>query len=77
MLLFSYYQNALVDLWCVGREHTQMQMEAEDLLEKARDIQMMKVTKDLLQRLHEEDLFSKDIREKETLDKTIKFNTKV
>ena len=54
-----------------------MQMEADDLLEKGRDVQLMKVTRDLLQRLHEKDLFSKDIREKDTLEKTIEFNKKV
>lgn len=54
-----------------------MEMEEEMLLDKARDIQMMRVTRDLLQRLHEKDLFSKDTREKETLDSTIEFNKKV
>ena len=54
-----------------------MEMDEEGLLDKARDIQMMRVTRDLLQRLHERDLFSKDTREKETLDNTIEFNKKV
>ena len=54
-----------------------MEMEEEGLLDKARDIQMMRVTRDLLQRLHERDLFSKDTREKETLESTIEFNKKV
>lgn len=54
-----------------------MTLEEEELLDKARDIQMMRVTRDLLQRLHEKDLFSKDTREKETLDNTIEFNKKV
>ena len=54
-----------------------MEMEEEGLLDKARDIQMMRVTRDLLQRLHERDLFSKDTREKETLENTIEFNKKV
>ncbi len=54
-----------------------MHMEADDLVEKGREVQIMRVTKDLLQRLHEKDLFLKDIREKDTLDKTIEFNKKV
>lgn len=54
-----------------------MKLEEEGLLDKARDIQMMRVTRDLLQRLHERDLYSKDIREKETLDSTMEFNKKV
>ena len=59
------------------REHRKMEMDEEGLLDKARDIQMMRVTRDLLQRLHERDLFSKDTREKETLENTIEFNKKV
>lgn len=51
-----------------------MELDQEELLDKARDIQMMRVTRDLLQRLHERDLFAKDIREKETLESTIEFN---
>lgn len=54
-----------------------MEMEEGGLLDKAKDIQMMRVTRDLLQRLHEKDLFSKDIREKETLEHTIEFNKRV
>ncbi len=54
-----------------------MEMDEEGLLDKARNIQMMRVTRDLLQRLHERDLFSKDTREKETLENTIEFNKKV
>ena len=54
-----------------------MKLDEEGLLDKARDIQMMRVTRDLLQRLHERDLFSKDTREKETLESTMEFNKKV
>ena len=54
-----------------------MRLEEEELIDKAKDIQLMRVTRDLLQRLHERDLFRKDIREKETLDNTIEFNKRV
>lgn len=59
------------------REKQKMEMDIEDLLDKGRSIQMMRVTKDLLQRLHESDLFHKDTKEKDTLDKTMEFNTSV
>lgn len=62
---------------CMCREKHKMELEEEGLLDKARDIQMMRVTRDLLQRLHERDLFSKDIREKETLENTTEFYKKV
>jgi len=54
-----------------------MKLEGEGLLDQAKDIQLMRVTKDLLNRLMETDLLTKDARQKEVLDKTYQLNEKV
>ena len=54
-----------------------MQLEGEDLQDQAKDIQQLRVTKDLLQRLMENDLLSKDAKQKETLDRTLELNRNV
>ena len=54
-----------------------MRMEAEDLVEKAKDVHMLRVTKGLQQRLLEENVTSKDQNEIETLEKTIELNQEV
>ena len=54
-----------------------MRTEAEDLVEKAKDIQMLRVTKELQRRLMEENVTSKDQNEIDTLEKTIELNQKV
>ena len=61
----------------LSRELKRLQMEAEDLVVKSKDVQMLRVTKELQERLMMENIQSKDQHQIETLEKTIKLNKKV
>ena len=59
------------------RELKRLHMEAEDLVIKAKDVQMLRVTKELQERLMMDNIQSKDQNQIETLEKTIELNKKV
>ena len=52
-------------------------MEADDLVVKAKDVQMLRVTKELQERLMMDNIQRKDQKQIETLEKTLELNKKV
>ena len=66
----DYYKNIHILEW----EHEKIQMEAEDINTKTRDVQLLRVTKELQQFLFEENNQQRMQKEIQTLEKTIKLN---
>lgn len=64
-------------VYCIVRELKRLNMEAEDQVTKAKDVQMMRVTKELQERLMMSNIQAKDQHQIETLENTIDLNKKV
>ena len=61
----------------VHRECSRLKMQVEDLQEQAREVQLLRVTKDLQLSLSEEGHRGRDQHEIETLEKTLELNERV
>ena len=66
----DYYKNIHLLEW----EHEQMQMQGEDLITRTREVQTLRVTKELQMFLFEENTQQRMQKEVQTLEKTIKIN---
>ena len=66
-----------MSFYIVCRECNRLQMQVEDLRDQARDVQLLRVTKDLQLSLNEEGHGGRDQHDIETLEKTLETNERV